>query len=47
MVVADTGADPTRYGNQGILLNSNRLKQFLYGPIDGPARNTPQLGMPG
>ena len=36
-----------RYGNQGILLNSDGLKQFLFGPIDGPPRNTIQIGMPG
>ena len=30
---------PTRgqYGNQGVLLNSDALKQALFGPIDGPA----------
>ena len=47
MLVADVGANPWRYGNQGILLNSDGLKQFLFGPIDGPPRNTPQIGMPG
>jgi len=46
-VVADTGANPWQYGNQGILLNSDALKQFLYGPIDGPPRNTSQTGQPG
>src|SRR5262249_6263232 len=35
-VIADVGTDPTRYGNQGILLNSDALKQWLFGPIDGP-----------
>lgn len=43
-VVVDVGA---KYGNQGILLNSGGLKQLLYGPIDGPPRNTAQIGMPG
>ena len=40
---------PTRaqYGNQGILLNSDGLKNWLFGPIDGPPRNTAQIGMPG
>ena len=47
MLVADVGANPWRYGNQGILLNSDGLKQFLFGPIDGPPRNSMQIGMPG
>ncbi len=47
MVIADVGANPWRYGNQGILLNSDGLKQFLYGPIQGPPRNSVQIGMPG
>ena len=46
-VVADVGADPAQYGNQGILLNSDGLKQLLFGPIDGPPRNTAQVGQPG
>ncbi len=46
-VAADVGNDPTGYGNQGILLNSDGLKQWLYGPIDGPPRNSAQIGMPG
>lgn len=46
-VVADVGTNPTKYGNQGILLNSDGLKQFLFGPIDGPPRNTMQIGQPG
>ena len=45
--VADVGANPWRYGNPGNLLNSDALKQFLYGPIDGPPRNTAQIGQPG
>ena len=36
-----------RYGNQGILLDSDGLKNWLFGPIDGPPRNTAQIGMPG
>jgi phospholipid/cholesterol/gamma-HCH transport system substrate-binding protein len=47
IVVADDGADPTAYGNQGILLNSDTLKQWLFGPLDGPPRNTAQIGQPG
>ncbi|WP_169834893.1 MCE family protein [Mycobacterium alsense] len=45
--VADVGANPWQYGTQGILPNSDALKQFLFGPIDGPPRNTAQIGQPG
>ena len=41
------GANPWQYNNPGILLNSDLLKQILYGPIDGPPRNTAQIGQPG
>jgi phospholipid/cholesterol/gamma-HCH transport system substrate-binding protein len=46
-LIADTGSNPWKYGNQGILLNSDALKQWLFGPISGPPRNTAQTGMPG
>ena len=46
-VVTDVNANPWQYGNQGILLNSDGLKQLLFGPIDGPPRNTAQVGQPG
>ncbi|WP_396877456.1 MCE family protein [Mycobacterium sp. SMC-2] len=46
-LVTDVGANPAQYGNQGILLNSDRLKQMLFGPIDGPPRNSTQIGQPG
>ncbi|MGH3639811.1 MAG: MCE family protein [Mycobacterium sp.] len=46
-LVADVGANPWAYGNQGLLLNSDRLKQLLFGPIDGPPRNSAQIGQPG
>jgi phospholipid/cholesterol/gamma-HCH transport system substrate-binding protein len=46
-VVTDVGANPWQYGNQGILLNSDGLKQMLFGPIDGPPRNSTQIGQPG
>jgi virulence factor Mce-like protein len=46
-LVADVGTNPWKYGNQGILLNSDGLKQLLYGPIDGPPRNSAQVGQPG
>jgi virulence factor Mce-like protein len=47
LLVTDVGASPAQYGNQGILLNSDGLKQMLFGPIDGPPRNSFQLGQPG
>lgn len=46
-VVADTGANPFKYNNPGILLNTDGLKQFLFGPIAGPPRSTAQIGQPG
>ncbi len=46
-LVTDTDANPWQYGNQGILLNSDGLKQLLFGPLDGPPRNTAQIGQPG
>jgi virulence factor Mce-like protein len=47
MVVGDVGSNPQQYGNAGILLNSEGLKNWLFGPLDGPPRNTSQIGMPG
>ncbi len=46
-VVTDINANPAQYGNQGILLNSDALKEALFGPLDGPPRNTAQIGQPG
>ncbi len=46
-VVADVGTNQAQYGNQGILLNSDGLKQLLFGPIPGPPRNSAQIGQPG
>lgn len=47
-VVADVGTNPWEYGNQGIALNAAGIKEFLLGhPIDGPPRNSAQIGMPG
>jgi phospholipid/cholesterol/gamma-HCH transport system substrate-binding protein len=46
-IVTDVGSNPWRYGNQGLVLNSDGLKQLLFGPIDGPPRNTAQIGQPG
>lgn len=47
MIVGDVGSNPNQYGNAGILLNSEGLKNWLFGPLDGPPRNTSQVGMPG
>lgn len=46
-VITDVNANPAQYGNQGIVLNSDGLKQLLFGPIDGPPRNSAQIGQPG
>jgi phospholipid/cholesterol/gamma-HCH transport system substrate-binding protein len=46
-VVADTGTNPWRRTNPGIVLNSDGLKRILFGEIDGPPRNTAQIGQPG
>ncbi|MGV0848892.1 MCE family protein [Mycolicibacterium phlei] len=47
MIVADVGSNPNQYGNAGMLLNSEGLKNWLFGPLDGPPRNSAQIGMPG
>lgn len=47
-VVADVGTNPWKYGNQGFRLNTALLKDLLLGhQIDGPPRNSTQIGMPG
>lgn len=46
-VVTDTGVNPWKYGNQGLMWNSDLLKQWLFGPVDGPPRNSAQIGQPG
>ena len=46
-VVADTGTNPWRRTYPGIVLNSDGLKKILFGEIDGPPRNTYQIGQPG
>jgi phospholipid/cholesterol/gamma-HCH transport system substrate-binding protein len=46
-VVANVGANPWTYGNQGLVLNADGLKQLWFGPLDGPPRNTAQIGQPG
>jgi virulence factor Mce-like protein len=45
--ITDIGANPVQYGNPQLLINSDLLKQLLYGPIPGPPRNSAQVGMPG
>lgn len=46
-LIADIGANPVGYGNPQLLINSDLLKQLLYGPIAGPPRNSAMVGMPG
>ncbi len=46
-LITDIGANPVVYGNQQLLINSDLLKQLLYGPIYGPPRNSAQVGQPG
>jgi phospholipid/cholesterol/gamma-HCH transport system substrate-binding protein len=48
-VVADTGTNPWRRTYPGIILNSDLIKQIMFGDteIDGPPRNTAQIGQPG
>lgn len=46
-LVTDDGANPAQYGNQQLLINSDALKQLLYGPIAGPPRNVAMTGQPG
>lgn len=46
-LITDTGTNIAQYGNPGILLNSDGLKQLLYGPVEGPPRNSAQIGQPG
>jgi phospholipid/cholesterol/gamma-HCH transport system substrate-binding protein len=46
-LITDIGANPVGYGNPQVLINSDLLKQLLYGPIAGPPRNSAMIGMPG
>jgi phospholipid/cholesterol/gamma-HCH transport system substrate-binding protein len=43
-IVADVGANPFKYGNQNLVLNVDNYKQALFGPLDGPARNSAEIG---
>jgi virulence factor Mce-like protein len=47
-LLADVGTNPFEFGNRGVELNTAGLKEFLLGhPVDGPPRNSTQVGMPG
>jgi phospholipid/cholesterol/gamma-HCH transport system substrate-binding protein len=46
-VISDVGTNPWKYDNPGIVLNSDGLKRLLFGPADGPPRNSAQIGQPG
>ncbi len=46
-VVSDVGTNPWRRTNPGIVLNADGLKRILFGDIDGPPRNSAQIGQPG
>lgn len=46
-LITDTGSDPVGYGNPQVLINSDLLKQLLYGPVAGPPRNPAQIGQQG
>lgn len=48
-VVADTGTNPWRRTYPGIVLNADIIKQIMFGDteVDGPPRNTAQIGQPG
>ncbi|MCV7300414.1 MCE family protein [Mycobacterium barrassiae] len=48
-VVADTGTNPWRRTYPGIVLNSDLIKQIMFGDTEtsGPPRNSAQIGQPG
>jgi phospholipid/cholesterol/gamma-HCH transport system substrate-binding protein len=46
-VIADTGTNPWRRTYPGIVLNSDLIKRIMFGEIDGPPRNSAQIGQPG
>jgi virulence factor Mce-like protein len=46
-VVADTGTNPWRRTYPGVILNSDLIKRIMFGEIDGPPRNSAQIGQPG
>jgi phospholipid/cholesterol/gamma-HCH transport system substrate-binding protein len=45
-VVADTGTNPWRRTYPGVILNSDLIKRIMFGEIDGPPRNSAQIGQP-
>jgi phospholipid/cholesterol/gamma-HCH transport system substrate-binding protein len=47
VLVTDIGANPVQHGNPQLLINSDLLKQLLYGPLEGPPRNSTLVGNPG
>jgi virulence factor Mce-like protein len=48
-VVADTGTNPWRRTYPGLILNSDLIKQIMFGDteVSGPPRNSAQIGQPG
>ena len=46
-VVTDSGTNPWKYGNPGLALNFEAIKRLLFGDIEGPPRNSAQIGQPG
>jgi len=46
-LVTDTGTNPWKYGNPGVVLNADGIKRLLFGEFDGPPRNSAQIGQPG
>ncbi|ANI40850.1 MCE family protein [Mycolicibacterium vaccae] len=46
-LITDIGVQSTQYGNHGIVLNADGLKQLLFGSISGPPRNSAQIGPTG
>lgn len=46
-VVTDSGVNPWKYENPGVVLNSDGLKRLLFGDLDGPPRNSAQIGHSG
>ncbi|MGB8402754.1 MAG: MCE family protein, partial [Mycobacterium sp.] len=48
-VVADTGTNPWRRTYPGFVLNADIIKKIMFGDteVDGPPRNTAQVGQPG
>jgi virulence factor Mce-like protein len=48
-IVADTGTNPWRRTYPGIILNSDLIKQIMFGDTEtsGPPRNSSQVGQPG